>query len=55
LAAKRRSRFGAVLAIALPTSLAGLHALFYGRWIVDDAAITFAFARSIATGSGPVL
>lgn len=55
LAAKRRSRFGAVLAIALPTGLAGLHALFYGRWIVDDAAITFAFARSIATGSGPVL
>src|SRR5664280_1331509 len=55
LAAKRRSRFGAVLAIALPTGLAGLHALFYGRWIVDDAAITFAFARSIAMGAGPVL
>ena len=55
LAGNRRARLGAVLAVALPTGLTGLHALFYGRWIVDDAAITFAFARSIATGAGPVL
>lgn len=54
-AGNRRGRFGAVLAVALPTGLTGLHALFYGRWIVDDAAITFAFARSIAMGAGPVL
>jgi hypothetical protein len=54
-AGDRRLRFSAVLAVVLPTGLTGLHALFYGRWIVDDAAITFAFARSIATGAGPVL
>ncbi|TDV51114.1 hypothetical protein [Actinophytocola oryzae] len=32
-----------------------LHASLYGAWVVDDAAITFAYARSIATGDGPVL
>jgi hypothetical protein len=32
-----------------------LHASAYGAWIVDDAAITFAYARSIADGAGPVL
>jgi hypothetical protein len=48
-------RMGAVLAMGVPTGLTGLHALLYGRWIVDDAAITFAYARSIATGAGPVL
>jgi hypothetical protein len=32
-----------------------LHAARYGSWVVDDAAITFAYARSIATGDGPVL
>ena len=43
------------MAAALPTIVAGVHALLYGRWIVDDAGITLAYARSIATGSGPVL
>jgi len=42
-------------AIGLPTALVAWHASFYGRWIVDDAGITFAYARSIATGAGPVL
>ncbi len=54
-----RERIGAaapgVLSIVPPTVLLGLHATVYGRWIVDDAAITFAYARSIATGAGPVL
>ncbi|MFI9511286.1 hypothetical protein [Nocardia sp. NPDC052566] len=27
----------------------------YGNWLVDDAGITFAYARSVAEGSGPVL
>jgi hypothetical protein len=45
---------GAV-AILLPTALAETHALLYGRWEVDDAGITFAYARSVATGAGPVL
>lgn len=45
----------AVAAVFVPTAAVGAHALLYGRWIVDDAAITFAYARSIATGEGPVL
>lgn len=43
---------GSVTAVTL---LIGLHGSLYGRWIVDDAGITFAYARSIATGAGPVL
>ncbi|MEV6279698.1 hypothetical protein [Nocardia sp. NPDC051832] len=27
----------------------------YGNWLVDDAGITFAYARSVADGAGPVL
>jgi hypothetical protein len=45
----------ALVAVAVPTAAVGAHAVLYGRWIVDDAAITFAYARSIATGAGPVL
>ncbi|MEV4313498.1 hypothetical protein [Actinocrispum sp. NPDC049592] len=37
------------------SGLIGLHALRFGSWIVDDAAITFAYVRSIAQGDGPVL
>jgi len=44
-----------LIAVAIPTGMTGLHALLYGRWIVDDAAITFAYARSITTGAGPTL
>ncbi len=57
LAAPRRLRTllrGAV-AILLPTALADVHASLYGRWEVDDAGITFSYARSVATGAGPVL
>lgn len=42
-------------AVLLPTALATAHASLYGRWEVDDAGITFAYARSVATGAGPVL
>lgn len=45
----------AISAVVVPTALFGLHATAYGRWLVDDAAITFAYARSIAVGAGPVL
>lgn len=48
-------RWRPLVAVAVPTVLVGLHGLVYGRWIVDDAAITFSYARSIATGAGPVL
>ena len=43
------------VAVALPTALAAAHGSLYGRWEVDDAGITFAYARSVATGAGPVL
>nr|WP_199433549.1 hypothetical protein [Qaidamihabitans albus] len=33
----------------------GWHATLYGHWIVDDAAITFAYSRSFAEGLGPVV
>jgi hypothetical protein len=42
-------------AVGVPTALTALHGSLYGRWIVDDAGITFAYARSVATGAGPVL
>jgi hypothetical protein len=45
----------AAAAVGVPTAAFGAHAVLYGRWIVDDAGITFAYARSIATGAGPVL
>ncbi|MFI9407119.1 hypothetical protein [Nocardia sp. NPDC052316] len=35
--------------------LLGWRASAYGNWIVDDAGITFAYARSVADGLGPVL
>lgn len=50
-----RRRVAAVLAVLLPTVATCVHALAYGRWIVDDAGITFAYARSITSGAGPVL
>ncbi|ONI78968.1 hypothetical protein ALI144C_27565 [Actinosynnema sp. ALI-1.44] len=31
------------------------HASYYGSWLVDDAAITFAYARSFVEGLGPVV
>ncbi|MFC4944808.1 hypothetical protein [Pseudonocardia sp. GCM10023141] len=45
----------AIPAVLIPTALFGLHALAYGRWLVDDSAITFAYARSVAIGAGPSL
>lgn len=44
-----------LLAVGVPTLVLGLHMALYGRWLVDDAGITFAYARSIAAGAGPVL
>lgn len=35
-------------------ALVALHGSRLGRWVVDDAAITFAYARSIDEGLGPV-
>ena len=52
---RSRRQWGWVLAAAVPTVLTGLHAAFYGQWIIDDAGLSFAYARSLATGAGPVL
>lgn len=38
----------------LPYLLLVLHALVFGAWIVDDAGISFAYARSLAAGYGLV-
>ena len=43
---------GRLLAVGVPTALVGGHALAYGRWIVDDAGITFAYARSSPPAPG---
>ena len=31
-----------------------LHVTLFGRWIADDAGISFAYARNLATGHGLV-
>ncbi|RLK60060.1 dolichyl-phosphate-mannose-protein mannosyltransferase [Actinokineospora cianjurensis] len=48
-------RVGAVAAIAAGTALIAAHGFVYGHWIMDDAAITFGYARNVADGYGPVL
>lgn len=50
-----RRLVGWAVAVGAPTGVLAFHSALYGRWIVDDAAITFAYARSIAAGAGPVL
>ncbi|MFB7714690.1 hypothetical protein [Streptomyces sp. NPDC056105] len=41
-------------AVLAATALIVVRAAGLGRWIVDDAAVTFAYARSIDEGLGPV-
>ena len=43
------------MAAGVPTVLTAAHAAYYRFWIVDDAGLSFAYARSLATGAGPVL
>lgn len=52
---RRRSRWAAAASVAAGTAMIGAHGAYYGNWIVDDAAITFAYARSFAEGLGPVV
>lgn len=37
---------------AVPVVVLVVHASLYGAWIVDDAGITFAYARNVAAGHG---
>ena len=48
-------RWGGLVAVGVPSVVLGLHSASYGQWIIDDAGITFGYARSLATGAGPVL
>ncbi|MET8845695.1 hypothetical protein [Amycolatopsis sp. NPDC004625] len=50
-----RARLAAVAAVLGGTALIAAHASLYGRWLIDDAAITFAYSRNVADGFGPVL
>ncbi|WP_246127586.1 hypothetical protein [Amycolatopsis rhizosphaerae] len=52
--ARWRSRLPAVAAVLGGLALIGARAAQYGNWLVDDAAITFAYARNLADGLGPV-
>lgn len=49
------SRRDIAVALGIPTLVLAVHTASYGPWIEDDAGITFAYARSLATGAGPVL
>ena len=53
---QRRGSIGdRLLAVAICSGLVAVHAARYGQWVVDDAGLTFAYARSIANGTGPRL
>ncbi|MFI0238870.1 hypothetical protein [Streptomyces sp. NPDC016845] len=53
-----RSRTWAAWAVPLAvlgsTALVAVRAAALGQWIVDDAAVTFAYVRSVGEGLGPV-
>ena len=43
-----------LVAIGAAALLLTLHALSFGSWIVDDAGISYAYARNLAAGHGLV-
>lgn len=47
-----RSRLRAWGAVGGGAALIALHAAYYGRWLIDDAAVTFAYARDLTAGHG---
>ncbi|MFD3479528.1 hypothetical protein [Streptomyces sp. NPDC058695] len=52
--ASRTGRWADPAAVLAATALIAVRAAGLGRWIVDDAAVTFAYARSVDEGLGPV-
>ncbi|MFF1683536.1 MULTISPECIES: hypothetical protein [unclassified Streptomyces] len=52
--ASRVRRWADAAAVLAATALIAVRAAGLGRWIVDDAAVTFAYARSVDEGLGPV-
>lgn len=53
-AGSARERLPGLLALAIPLLVATLHGATFGDWIVDDAGISFAYARNLAAGHGLV-
>ncbi len=49
-----REKFRGAAVFALPFLVYLVHAFLLGAWIVDDAGITFAYARNLASGNGLV-
>ncbi|MFI7383092.1 hypothetical protein, partial [Streptomyces sp. NPDC049813] len=47
-------RWALPLAVLGGTALVAVRAAALGQWIVDDAAVTFAYVRSVGEGLGPV-
>jgi hypothetical protein len=44
--------FGRPTLVLLACALFALHALAFGSWLIDDAGISFAYARNLALGHG---
>src|SRR5213083_2811782 len=42
------------IVVIVPCVIYIVHALYYGSWVVDDAGISFAYARHFAQGYGLV-
>lgn len=40
--------------VLVPSIIFGLHSFVFGSWVIDDAAISFAYARNLAAGNGLV-
>ncbi|MBQ0924356.1 hypothetical protein [Saccharopolyspora endophytica] len=52
---RHRSAWAPILSVGCGTALIAVHARAYGSWLIDDAAITFAYARNLGSGAGLVL
>ncbi len=50
----KRAFLASAAAIVLPFIVFVMHAMLFRNWIVDDAGITFAYARNLAQGNGLV-
>jgi hypothetical protein len=50
----RRFNILSVTIIVIPSVIFAIHALLFSTWVVDDAGITFAYARNFAQGYGLV-
>jgi hypothetical protein len=49
------NRYKSIVLFLLPVAIYVVHASFFINWIIDDAGISFAYARNLASGYGLVL